>query len=107
MADQYLPLGPVDGPPYVDDFSYEDVKEGTCTAQPSKRIGQYLMDRAEQDTTNYLCVCVPCYNEDLDEMMKMVISLMENFDFMIKKVRLVIFVCLSAMIILISFYFVI
>lgn len=84
---QYLPLGPVEGIPYIDNFTYEDVKEGTCTAQKSKEIGRHLMAKAHAENVKYLCVCVPCYNEGLEELMKTMISLMENFDFMLKKVR--------------------
>lgn len=89
--EQYLPLGPVDGVPYVDDFTYEQVKEGTCTAMCSTKIGNYLISKANDENTKYLAVCVPCYNEDLEEMLKTLISLMENFDFMIKKVRMLLF----------------
>lgn len=86
MAELYLPFGPVEGKPVIDEFTYEDVKETECKALPSRTIGSYLIDRAEAEGTKYLCVCVPCYNEDLEELMKTLVSLMENFDFMIKKV---------------------
>jgi hypothetical protein len=85
-SEAYLPLGPVDGIPFIDNFTYEDVKEGTCTAQKSRIIGNHLIAKAEEEKVKYLCVCVPCYNEDLEELLKTLISLMENFDFMIKKV---------------------
>ncbi len=88
MADLYLPFGPLEGKPVNDDFNYDDVKEGECKAFPSRNIGRYLIDRAEVENTKYLCVCVPAYNEDLEELLKTLVSLMENFDFMIKKVQL-------------------
>lgn len=87
MADLYLPFGPLEGKPINDDFKFEDVKESECKAFPSRNIGRYLIERAEVENTKYLCVCVPAYNEDLDELLKTLVSLMENFDFMIKKVR--------------------
>lgn len=82
----YIPLGPVEGSQYVDDFTYEQVKESTCTAQMSINIAHHLITQAEQEGVKYLCVCVPCYNEDFEELLKTLLSLMENFDFMIKKV---------------------
>jgi hypothetical protein len=86
MSDLYIPFGPLEGKPIVDEFLYEDVNEGECKAFPSRNIGRYLIERAEIENTKYLTVCVPCYNEDLEEMLKTLVSLMENFDFMIKKV---------------------
>jgi hypothetical protein len=88
MTELYLPFGPVEGKGVFDDFTYEDVNESECKAFPSRNIGSFLIDKAEKEGTKYLCVCVPCYNEDLEELLKTLVSLMENFDFMIKKVFL-------------------
>ena len=86
MSELYLPFGPLEGQAVIDNFTFEDVKESECKAFPSRNIGRYLIDRAKAENTKYLCVCVPAYNEDLEELLKTLVSLMENFDFMIKKV---------------------
>jgi hypothetical protein len=91
MTELYLPFGPLDEKPIVDDFTYEDVKDTECKAIAAMNLGRYLINRAEQEDSKYLCVCVPCYNEDLEELLKTLVSLMENFDFMIKKVPINLF----------------
>lgn len=45
------------------------------------------MSGDEEFKAKYLCVCVPCYNESLDDLMKTVKSLMENVDFLKHKTR--------------------
>ncbi len=83
-----LPLGPVDEPLVIDDFSYEEVKTKKCAASVCENICEYLMAAASDDSEKkYLAICVPCYNENLEELMKTFLSLMENVDFMQRKVR--------------------
>lgn len=84
--EHYLPLGPLDGQPIIDEFSYEEVKEGQCVATVSTNICHHLQNLTESDGSKYMCVCVPCYNEDLSELLKTLVSLLENFEFMEKKV---------------------
>ncbi len=85
--DSDLPLGPVDEPLVIDDFTYEEVKTKKCFASVCENICDSLMAAAsENPDTKYLTVCVPCYNENLEELMKTFLSLMENIDFMQRKV---------------------
>lgn len=82
-----LPLGPVDEPLIFDDFTYEEVRKTKCFASVCENIcGNLLEAAAGNPDTTYLTVCVPCYNENLEELMKTFLSLMENIDFMKRKV---------------------
>lgn len=79
-----LPFGPVEEPLVFDSFTFEDVKAKQCVARVCKNICSGLVnDRGEK---MYLTICVPCYNEHLDELMKTIHSLMENVEFMQRKV---------------------
>ncbi len=84
-----LPLGPVTEPLIIDNFSYEQVKKTKCAATVCQNICQYLSTAAELEhaEVKYLLICVPCYNENLEELMKTFLSLLENFDFMQRKVQ--------------------
>lgn len=70
----------------IDDFSFEQVKEKECVATVAEEVCGYLMEKADTESIKYLCVCVPCYNEDLSELLKTLVSLLENFEFMARKV---------------------
>jgi cellulose synthase/poly-beta-1,6-N-acetylglucosamine synthase-like glycosyltransferase len=84
----YVPLGPVDDFPVIDDFTYEEVRENHCVATVANEVCRYLVEKAELEGKKYLPVCIPCYNEDFLELLKTLVSLMENFEFMQKKARL-------------------
>lgn len=86
--DHYLPFGPVDQPAIIDTYNYEDVKESHCEATVANNICNHLLDISEIEDTRYMTVCLPCYNEDLEELLKTIVSLMENFEFMQRKARL-------------------
>jgi hypothetical protein len=88
MNNIYIPLGPVVGFPVLDDFTYEEVKDDLCAARVSDEVCLYLIEKAELEGKKYLPVCIPCYNEDFLELLKTLVSLMENFEFMQKKARL-------------------
>jgi hypothetical protein len=80
-----LPFGPMEGSLIFDNFTYEDVKTTQCLGKVCTNICTHLLD--DPDTNKrYLTICVPCYNEDLDELLKTLLSLMENIEFMQRKV---------------------
>ncbi len=83
-----IPLGPLNRPLVVDNFSYEDVKQTKCFASVSKNICEALKKEAPSAETRYLCICLPCYNEQFEELLKTFLSLMENIEFMQRKARL-------------------
>lgn len=83
----YIPLGPVAEFAIYDNFSYEDVRESHCVASVSKSVCNFLIEKARNENKKYLAVCLPAYNEELDEMIKTLKSLMKCFEFMQKKVR--------------------
>lgn len=84
----FVPLGPVEGAIITDDYLFEEVKEKECYASVAHEICDYLMKKSEAENIKYLCVCVPCYNEDLSELIKTFVSLLENFEFMERKARM-------------------
>ncbi|RYH30586.1 hypothetical protein EON65_04710 [archaeon] len=86
IVEHYLPLGPVEGSTIVDEFTYEEVKEKECFATVAEEICSHLLQKAESDNVKFMTVCVPCYNEDLSELLKTLVSLLENFEFMERKV---------------------
>ncbi len=85
----YIPIGPVDDFPVIDDFTYEEVRESHCIAAVSQEISRFLIEKAEMEGKKYLTVCIPAYNEDFLELLKTLTSLMENFEFMQKKVSII------------------
>jgi len=83
-----LPLGPVkdsDYPILCDEFTFEEVEYEKCEAFPFKTICDALVSKVEHTDSKYLCICVPCYNEDVDEFLKTILSLMENMEFIHRK----------------------
>jgi hypothetical protein len=85
MEMEQLPFGPMDEPILFDNFSYEDVKTKECLGKVCKNICGHLLNDPDEKK-RYLTICVPCYNEDLDELLKTLFSLMENIEFMQRKV---------------------
>ncbi len=83
-------LGPVNQPLVVDDYLYEDVNGGKCTASVCNNVCEHLLQEAENGSskTRYMAICVPCYNENVEELMKTLISLMQSVDFMQRTVSL-------------------
>jgi hypothetical protein len=88
MFNRYIPLGPIAEFPVYDSFTYEDVRESHCVASVSKYVCEHLVNKARAEEKRFLAVCLPAYNEDLDEMIKTLVSLMKNFEFMQRKVYL-------------------
>jgi hypothetical protein len=86
MNGLYIPLGPVEDFPVIDDFTYEEVRQEHCVATIAKEVCRFLVEKADLEGKKYLPVCIPCYNEDFLELLKTLVSLMENFEFMQKKV---------------------
>ena len=81
-----LPFGPMEEPLVFDNFSYEDVKTTQCIGKVCKNMCAQLVNDPDEKK-RYLTICVPCYNEDLDELLKTLLSLMENIEFMQRKVN--------------------
>ena len=66
--------------------SYNATEVGSeCSGFVARNICEYLKGNASGK--KYLCVCVPCYNEDFWDFVKTLISLLENFEFMQTTVR--------------------
>ena len=80
-------LGPLDQSIVVDEFTYSQVKEAECLGQVCRKVCKELKRSLGKDRRKFLCVCVPCYNESTDDLMKTIASLMENVDFMKHKTR--------------------
>jgi len=85
MEMDQLPFGPVEQEIIFDDFTYEDVKTTNCVGKVCRNICTELINDPDENK-RYLTICVPCYNEDLDELLKTLFSLMENVEFMQRKV---------------------
>ena len=83
---RYIPIGPVDDFPIIDDFTYEEVRDNHCIARIAPEVCRFLIEKANEEQTKYLPLCIPCYNENFEELLKTMISLMENFEFMQRKV---------------------
>jgi hypothetical protein len=81
-----FPFGPMESELIYDNFSYEEVKTTECLGRVCTNICSHLMEDPDENK-RYLTICVPCYNEDLDELMKTLYSLMENVEFMQRKVQ--------------------
>ena len=87
-------LGPVSTYPkyHRQDFTYEEVTEfgkngeivKECHGQVAKNVCEYIdnVTLCERGSKNYFCVCIPCYNESMEDLMKTVLCIMENIDFM-------------------------
>jgi hypothetical protein len=88
MHSEEIPLGPVDDYPIFDDFTFEEVVGSHCKAQVAHEVASYLREIAATEDKKFLPICVPCYNEEMLELLKTLISLLANFEFMQKKVSL-------------------
>ena len=63
-----VPFGPVSfDNPWIDNFSYEDVKESHCVAQVATNISQRLIEVAQLEGKKFLAVCCPAYNEESED----------------------------------------
>jgi hypothetical protein len=67
-------------PLFFDKFRFDDVGK-ECIAIQSSKLCEYLINKAGANRT-YLCICVPCYNEESCDIEKTITSLMENMVFM-------------------------
>jgi cellulose synthase/poly-beta-1,6-N-acetylglucosamine synthase-like glycosyltransferase len=84
--EESIRFGPVPGAPSViDDFTYEDVRECHCVGQVSEKVCKSLIETSYAEGKNFLTVCCPTYNEEVDEMVKTLASLLEAFDYMYNK----------------------
>jgi hypothetical protein len=82
-----LPFGAVNfNDCIVDTFIYEDVKESHCVGQISQNICRHLLEVSQLEGKKFLTVCCPAYNEEVDEIEKTVMSMLESFYFMKTKV---------------------
>lgn len=81
-----FPFGPKDDPfTQLEEFTYEAVKGEECHAVICKNICDTIISTSAPNVL-FLPVCIPCYNEDMIELMKVVSSVMENMEFMLRKV---------------------
>ncbi len=76
----------------IEEFVSSNVKQ----AGTSQKVCKYLINKANKESRNgkclkYLTIGIPADKEDFAEMMKTVISLMENIEFMKKKVNPLLF----------------
>lgn len=87
-------LGPVATNPmyFKEDFLYEDITKyggsGEVVEEYHAKVAHRLCEFIDQVTLkdggkkNYFNICIPCYNESMDDLMKTVLCLLENIDFM-------------------------
>eukprot|EP00602_Paraphysomonas_sp_CaronLab_P007790 CAMPEP_0185027752 /NCGR_PEP_ID=MMETSP1103-20130426/12954_1 /TAXON_ID=36769 /ORGANISM="Paraphysomonas bandaiensis, Strain Caron Lab Isolate" /LENGTH=559 /DNA_ID=CAMNT_0027561865 /DNA_START=78 /DNA_END=1754 /DNA_ORIENTATION=+ len=92
-------LGPISTEPtyFKEDFTYDDVttigSDGKivkeCHGRVCTKLCEYIdnVTLCDRGTKNYFCICIPCYNESMDDLMKTVLCLMENIDFMKHEVK--------------------
>jgi hypothetical protein len=80
-------LGPLERPIVIDEFTYDQVKGVECLGQVCRKVCKALKKSLGKDKRKFLCICVPCYNESTEDLMKTIASLMENIDFMKHKTR--------------------
>ena len=80
-------LGPLERPIVMDEFTFSQVKGVECLGQVCRKVCKALKRSLGKEKRKFLCVCVPCYNESTDDLMKTIASLMENVDFMKHKTR--------------------
>ena len=71
---------------WIDNFWYEEVKETHCVAQLAENICKNLIDVAHLEGKKFLAVCCPAYNEESEEMIKTITSMMVNFNYLRNKV---------------------
>lgn len=87
LSQHFIPMGPLDDLMLKDEFSFEDVRTVHCVATINKNICSHLIRKANDENKRYLTICIPAYNEEFEEMLKTLVSLMENIEFMKKKVN--------------------
>jgi cellulose synthase/poly-beta-1,6-N-acetylglucosamine synthase-like glycosyltransferase len=81
-------LGYLDQQIIFDEFSLRQVEGKECKGQICKTICKALKRSfAKQKQRKFLCCCVPCYNEEKDDLIKTIHSTMDNIDFMKNKTR--------------------
>lgn len=71
----------------MDEFSFAEVNGDECMAVACTSITNSFLNSVKKSGGKYLCICVPCYNENIEEFTKTILSLMENMEFIQKKVR--------------------
>eukprot|EP01035_Chromulina_nebulosa_P017550 gene17550-23113_t len=54
----------------------------------SANIASYLTNYSELMNVKFICVCIPCYNEDAEELMTTLVTVLKSFEFMVNKLRL-------------------
>lgn len=89
MSEIVYPFGPMDihdFPLVVDDFTFDEVNQKDCVATVCKQICSLFVEEGEANGVCFLTICIPCYNENVDELMKTISSIMNNIEFMKHKV---------------------
>jgi len=77
---------------FKEDFKYSEItkfgQNGEIVEEYHAKVAHRLCEFIDQVTIqdggkkNYFCICIPCYNESMDDLMKTVLCLLENIDFM-------------------------
>jgi hypothetical protein len=89
MSEIVYPFGPMDTndfPLVIDDFTFDDVNQNDCVGKSCKNICYHFVEEAETNGVCFLTICIPCYNENVDELMKTISSIMNNIEFIKHKV---------------------
>jgi hypothetical protein len=79
------PFGLVEGDRIYDNFLYEQAENTESSTRVCSKVCSRLVDRLQNDK-RCIAICVPCQNETLDELMRTVSSLLENIEFLQRKV---------------------
>lgn len=83
----FIPFGPWDKHVVTDDFTYFDVKQNLCVAKISEKICEELKKNANTENVKYLTICIAVYNEEFEEVLKTILSILNNIEFMKRKVK--------------------
>lgn len=85
MNYQELPFGPTNGELAFDDFSEKEVNGAHCSGQVCQQVCKDL-EAQYGANKKFLTICIPCFNEELQELIKTIDSVMKNVEFMQRKV---------------------
>ncbi len=86
----YARFGPIKGVgalSVTDEFNFNQVQGTKCIGVPCLNITDSLNNLAVTENIEYICICMPCYNEEVEDLYSTVTSLLENFEFLKTRVR--------------------
>jgi hypothetical protein len=79
------PFGHVEGDRIYDNFLYEQAENTENSTRVCSKVCSRFVDTLENDK-RCIAICVPCQNVTLDELMRTVSSLLDNVEFLQRKV---------------------